>query len=228
VPLVRIRGQWVELDDRHLKAALKFLEAGPSGTMTAAEVLGVALGTDAPPGDLPLAEVAADGWLGDLLSGQADERLTPAGTPAGFHGTLRPYQQRGLSWLSFLGGLGIGAVLADDMGLGKTVQILALLSSGGTTPRTPRCAPDGSAIVSGARFSPGGALSPSLPRRLASSASSALVRASPRSVTAWTASAGRRAARSRRRAPARQCLPRPFRPRRRRLPPRLPLRTSRG
>ena len=65
----------------------------------------------------------ADGWVGDLLSGQADERLTPAQTPAGFHGTLRPYQQRGLSWLSFLGGLGIGAVLADDMGLGKTVQL---------------------------------------------------------------------------------------------------------
>ena len=40
VPLVRVRGQWVELDDRHLKAALKFLEGRQSGTMTAAEVLG--------------------------------------------------------------------------------------------------------------------------------------------------------------------------------------------
>ena len=127
VPLVRVRGQWVELDDRHLKAALKFLETGRSGTMTAAEVLGVALGADAPAGDLPLAEVAADGWLGDLLSGHADERLAPARTPAGFHGTLRPYQQRGLSWLSFLGRLGIGAILADDMGLGKTIQLLSLL-----------------------------------------------------------------------------------------------------
>jgi hypothetical protein len=129
VPLVRVRGQWVELDDRHLKAALKFLEAGRTGAMTAAEVLGVALGSGAPQGDLPLAGVAADGWLGDLLSGQADQRLEPAQTPAGFHGALRPYQQRGLSWLSFLGRLGIGAVLADDMGLGKTVQLLSLLSS---------------------------------------------------------------------------------------------------
>ncbi|HEX9042844.1 MAG TPA: DEAD/DEAH box helicase [Trebonia sp.] len=152
VPLVRVRGQWVELDDRHLKAALKFLEAGQPGTMTAAQVLGVALGADAPPGDLPLAGVAADGWLGDLLSGEADERLTPAETPAGFQGTLRPYQQRGLSWLSFLGRLGIGAILADDMGLGKTVQLLSMLVSFGGT--TPRCAPDGSAIVSGARSSP--------------------------------------------------------------------------
>ncbi len=127
VPLVRVRGQWVELDDRHLKAALKFLTGKRSGTMTAAEVLGAAMGTDGRPGDLPLAEVEADGWLGDLLSGQADKRLEPGETPAGFRGTLRPYQQRGLSWLSFLGRLGIGAVLADDMGLGKTVQLLSVL-----------------------------------------------------------------------------------------------------
>jgi SNF2 family DNA or RNA helicase len=41
-------------------------------------------------------------------------------TPAGFAGELRPYQERGLSWLSFLGDLGLGGILADDMGLGKT------------------------------------------------------------------------------------------------------------
>ena len=126
VPLVRIRGQWVELDDKHLKAALKFLTGKRPGTMTAAEALGAALGTTGDVGELPLA-VDADGWLGDLLSGQADQRLAPMETPDGFRGTLRPYQQRGLSWLSFLGGLGVGAVLADDMGLGKTVQLLSML-----------------------------------------------------------------------------------------------------
>jgi SNF2 family DNA or RNA helicase len=127
VPLVRLRGQWVELDDRHLKAALKFFEGGRSGTMTAAEVLTAAIGAGADPDELALTSVDADGWLGDLLSGEADERLDPILTPAGFHGELRPYQQRGLSWLSFLGRLGIGAILADDMGLGKTVQLLSLL-----------------------------------------------------------------------------------------------------
>ena len=127
VPLVRVRGQWVELDDRHLKAALKFLEGRQSGTMTAAEVLGAAIGADGDLGELPLSAVDADGWLGDLLSGQADQRLEPLETPAGFGGTLRPYQQRGLSWLSFLGRLGVGAILADDMGLGKTVQLLSLI-----------------------------------------------------------------------------------------------------
>jgi SNF2 family DNA or RNA helicase len=135
VPLVRIRGQWVELDDQHLKAALKFLERRQSGTMTAAEVLGAAIGVGGDVGELPLTRVDADGWLGDLLSGQADQRLEPMETPTGFGGTLRPYQQRGLSWLSFLGRLGVGAILADDMGLGKTVQLLSLLSSRRTALR---------------------------------------------------------------------------------------------
>ena len=47
--------------------------------------------------------------------------------PAGFKGTLRPYQLRGFSWLGFLRQYGLGACLADDMGLGKTIQALALL-----------------------------------------------------------------------------------------------------
>jgi SNF2 family DNA or RNA helicase len=138
VPLVRIRGQWVELDDQHLKAALKFLERKQSGTMTAAEVLGAAIGSGGDADELALTKVDADGSLGDLLSGQADQRLEPMETPVGFVGTLRPYQQRGLSWLSFLGRLGVGAILADDMGLGKTVQLLSLLSYGRTAPRAVR------------------------------------------------------------------------------------------
>jgi SNF2 family DNA or RNA helicase len=46
--------------------------------------------------------------------------------PDHFQAVLRPYQERGLSWLAFLSSLGLGACLADDMGLGKTVQLLAL------------------------------------------------------------------------------------------------------
>ena len=125
VPLVRLRGQWVELDDRHLRAALRFLERSRSGTMRASDALLAGLhGAD---DDLPLVEVDADGWLGDLLSGQADRRLEPVKTPAGFDGELRPYQERGVAWLSFLGRLGLGCVLADDMGLGKTAETLCLV-----------------------------------------------------------------------------------------------------
>ena len=138
VPLVRLRGQWVELDETHLRAALKFLEHHQAGTMIAADALAAGLrGT----GGVPLVDVDADGWLGDLLSGQADRRLPPMTAPAGFAGTLRPYQERGLSWLSFLGDLGLGGILADDMGLGKTIQLLSLVAAqpAGTGPTLLVC-----------------------------------------------------------------------------------------
>ncbi|MBB5078076.1 DEAD/DEAH box helicase [Nonomuraea endophytica] len=126
VPLVRVRGQWVELDERQLKAALRAVEGRRDGELSAAEILrNVVRGED---DELPLLEIDADGVLGDLLSGQAERRLTPLATPAGIDATLRPYQERGLAWLSFLSELGLGGVLADDMGLGKTITTLALLA----------------------------------------------------------------------------------------------------
>jgi superfamily II DNA or RNA helicase len=132
IPLVRVRGQWVELDDRNLRAALTFMERGREGVMRAGDVL--VAGLRGPEEDLEVTAVAADGWLGDLLSGQADRSLAPVTAPASFRGELRPYQERGLAWLSFLSDLGLGGILADDMGLGKSVQTLALLDH-------ERCAP---------------------------------------------------------------------------------------
>jgi len=160
VPLVRLRGQWVELDDAHLKAALKFLQRQQSGTMTAADALTAGLGLGAPSEEVPLVGVDADGWLGDLLSGQADRRLRPLATPAGFAGQLRPYQERGLSWLSFLGELGLGGILADDMGLGKTIQLLSLIAAPGSRDAGPTLLVCPMSLVGNwqreaARFTPG-------------------------------------------------------------------------
>ncbi len=61
-------------------------------------------------------------------------QVQPAKT---FTGKLRPYQQRGLSWLAFLSEYGLGACLADDMGLGKTVQLLALAEHWRNHDETP-------------------------------------------------------------------------------------------
>ncbi len=58
---------------------------------------------------------------------EALRRVPALPPPAGFRGTLRPYQLQGYAWLRHMGNLGCGAVLADDMGLGKTVQALAVL-----------------------------------------------------------------------------------------------------
>jgi len=42
---------------------------------------------------------------------------------------LRPYQQQGFQWLSYLHKQSLGGCLADDMGLGKTLQTICLLAS---------------------------------------------------------------------------------------------------
>jgi hypothetical protein len=125
-PLVRVRGEWVELRPEEVQAALRMFQRRPSGQMTAAEILRLAMGADTPD-ELPLTQVEADGWLGELLSSAGDAGVKEMRAPRGFSGKLRPYQRRGLGWMSFLDGLGLGACLADDMGLGKTVQLLALL-----------------------------------------------------------------------------------------------------
>jgi SNF2 family DNA or RNA helicase len=132
--LVRVRGRWVSVDAERLRAGLEFLQRGRRRrTPTAAEVLALARrhpedhaawATDGVP--LPVTEIRATGWIGDLLNGTAERSIAPVAPPAGFLATLRPYQGRGLAWLAFLSSLGLGACLADDMGLGKTVQLLAL------------------------------------------------------------------------------------------------------
>ncbi|MDD3036364.1 DEAD/DEAH box helicase [Bacteroides sp.] len=47
--------------------------------------------------------------------------------PDGLKAQLRPYQQKGFSWMLQLYEQGFGGCLADDMGLGKTLQTLTLL-----------------------------------------------------------------------------------------------------
>ena len=47
--------------------------------------------------------------------------------PTAINATLRPYQQRGFSWLYRNTQIGFGSVLADDMGLGKTLQVITAL-----------------------------------------------------------------------------------------------------
>ncbi|WP_054055594.1 DEAD/DEAH box helicase [Alloactinosynnema sp. L-07] len=138
VPLVKVRGQWVHLDQRRLAAGLAFLERSGTGQMTAGEVIdlaGMPAEDDAFP--VPVLGIGGTGWLADLLSGAAEAKLEPVDPPAGFTALLRPYQRRGLAWLSFLDRLGLGACLADDMGLGKTVQLLALETASRTTPKPP-------------------------------------------------------------------------------------------
>ncbi len=125
-PLVRLRGQWVEVRAREIEAALALREGrGTPRSGTLADALRLGAGLEAA-GGLEVTEVRAQGWLAELLGGGTDREAEPS-PPPGLRGTLRPYQLRGYAWLRELGRLGLGACLADDMGLGKTIQTLALI-----------------------------------------------------------------------------------------------------
>lgn len=72
--------------------------------------------------------VSSGEWLETVMAKMRHpETAAPVKPGPSFKAELRPYQEKGVSWLSFLHSLRFGMCLADDMGLGKTVQVLALL-----------------------------------------------------------------------------------------------------
>jgi SNF2 family DNA or RNA helicase len=131
VPLVQVRGQWVELRPDQIKQAIEYWEKRKAAEeVPLAEALRMSLAgeTASSAGGLPINAVAVEGWLNDLLRQLAGgAKMQPVPTPSRFHGELRHYQSTGLAWLAFLRQWGLGACLADDMGLGKTIQVIALL-----------------------------------------------------------------------------------------------------
>ena len=129
LPLVQVRGEWVEIRAEQIEAAIRFWEEqATEGEMSLRQALQMGLAEEGDVGDLPVVGVEARGWVRDLmrrLSGS--EPLEDLLQPQDLTGELRPYQVRGFSWLAFLRRWGLGACLADDMGLGKTIQAIALM-----------------------------------------------------------------------------------------------------
>ena len=125
VPLVRFRGQWVEINADDIRAAADFWRNRQQVSLR--EVVQIGLGADQR-AQSDNVSLAAGYWLRELLERlQQKGRIEQMDAPKDFAGQLRPYQQLGYSWLAFLRDWGLGACLADDMGLGKTVQTLAAL-----------------------------------------------------------------------------------------------------
>ncbi|HWM84897.1 MAG TPA: DEAD/DEAH box helicase [Kofleriaceae bacterium] len=139
-PLVRFRGRWVAVDPAQLEEARRLLAEG-GGQLAAQEALAAALsGSGGEQGGVPV-DVVAEGRLAEMAARlrRGADTAGASDEPAGFRGALRPYQARGLGWLSMMSELGLGACLADDMGLGKTIQLLAfLLAQRARRPRDGR------------------------------------------------------------------------------------------
>jgi non-specific serine/threonine protein kinase len=137
--LTLMRGKWIEVDpDQVQSLMLRFRrveEVSRERGLTFAEasrlLAGAGIAEDA--GVPAAAEIQwAEIHAGDWLAGMLEQLRSPGNIDRGASrrqllGTLRPYQEAGVRWLSLLARLGLGACLADDMGLGKTIQVLALL-----------------------------------------------------------------------------------------------------
>ena len=154
--LLRTGHRWVRIDPAGLRRARTLLEEhlARRSVVSPVELLRLSAGNDGD-GEVPIevgvasaGEGDADGdgdigtsadWVASLLAGLPDERLEEVVESPEFHGELRHYQRRGLSWMQFLARVGLGGCLADDMGLGKTATTLAHLLRA-TAGRTSWCA----------------------------------------------------------------------------------------
>ncbi len=79
--------------------------------------------------DLGELSAQATAWTQSVVALSASDGVARLGPPPGVTAQLRPYQQFGYEWLSFLYEHRLGGILADDMGLGKTLQAISLISS---------------------------------------------------------------------------------------------------
>ena len=125
-----LRGKWVEVDAERLRATLDKFQAverlAKNEGVPFAQAMRLLAGADIGQASEVAAtaqwgHVTAGPWLAEALAGcRSPEGLAKADPGAALKASLRPYQQVGVRWLSFLIQLGLGACLADDMGLGKT------------------------------------------------------------------------------------------------------------
>lgn len=129
-PLLEVDGQWVELRPQDVRTARDFFKRRNTPIeLSVEDALRLSTGDTQVIDKLPVVKFEASGILQDLISTltEGNQSLEPISEPDGFNGKLRPYQARGVSWLTFLEQWGLGACLADDMGLGKTIQLIAFL-----------------------------------------------------------------------------------------------------
>lgn len=124
-PLVRVRGEWVELNPEDVQKAQEFWERNDGYTISLSKAMALASGAGGLDGDLPIESVETEGWLNALF--EKDGNIPDLPQPESFVGELRPYQRRGVSWMHFLVERGLGPCLADDMGLGKTIELTSML-----------------------------------------------------------------------------------------------------
>ena len=121
--LVYFRGTWIEIDALEMQKMKQLIKSSSQDKKTGSMKDLLAMSAEE-----ELYEVEYDQAIEQMLSQLQDKNQLKAVLPPDtLKATLRPYQARGLSWMSYLENIGMNPCLADDMGLGKTMQVIALL-----------------------------------------------------------------------------------------------------
>ncbi|WP_240035294.1 DEAD/DEAH box helicase [Neobacillus notoginsengisoli] len=134
--LVYVRGRWVKLDPAFIRQIQEIMKKAEKDGLHVRDLLEQELAEEPEGDDLENTRAFAKiqielnrQWKQMMKQLREIEEIPLVDVPAGLKGTLRPYQQLGMSWLLFLRQFGFGAILADDMGLGKTIQLISYLLS---------------------------------------------------------------------------------------------------
>lgn len=116
--LLRFKEQYVYIDETGMAKLQKVLNAPPK--IKPGELLQAALS-----GEYNGAPVELTDEVRELIRQFTSQSVIPL--PEGINAQLRPYQERGYSWMYRNMKIGFGSIIADDMGLGKTLQVITLL-----------------------------------------------------------------------------------------------------
>lgn len=117
--LLRFKEQYVYIDEAGLSKLQKVLNAPPK--IKPGELLQAALC-----GEYKGAPVELTDEVRELIRQFTSQSIIPL--PENINAKLRPYQERGFSWMYRNMKIGFGSIIADDMGLGKTLQVITLLA----------------------------------------------------------------------------------------------------
>ena len=117
--LLRFKEQYVYIDEAGMSKLQKVLNAPPK--IKPGELLQAAIC-----GEYKGAPVELTDEVRELIRQFTSQSIIPL--PESINAQLRPYQERGFSWMYRNMKIGFGSIIADDMGLGKTLQVITLLA----------------------------------------------------------------------------------------------------
>lgn len=116
--LIKFKESYVYLDPESVLKLSRFLKQGE--TLSSSELMQAAI-----LGEYDSSPITMTQEVKSLIEELTSAEDVPL--PKNLNAELRPYQERGYSWMYRNMKIGFGSVLADDMGLGKTLQSIALL-----------------------------------------------------------------------------------------------------